>query len=91
MSQPSPNAYQFRYLAYCAALGRTPEEQLAHDRQRYPGGSMVGYIVWISNQWARFEDMHQRHLQRTLHHAEFDRWLAAQLGGHSCQPCDLAG
>ena len=87
MSKP----YQFRYLAYCAALGRTPEEQLAHDRQHHRGGVMAGYIVWISSQWARFEDMHHRHLPRTLFHDEFDRWLAAQLGGHSCQPGDLTG
>lgn len=39
-----------RYLAYCVAHGRTPEEMLAHDAERFPGGKMAGFIVWISRQ-----------------------------------------
>jgi hypothetical protein len=39
---------QPRYAAYCAANGRTPAEQLAHDEAEYPGGKMAGFLVWSS-------------------------------------------
>ena len=39
---------QPRYAAYCAANGRTPAEQLAHDEAEYHGGKMAGFLVWSS-------------------------------------------
>ena len=45
-----------RFLAYCAANGFTPEEMLEHDRQRFPGGHMCGFVLWISEmivKWKR--------------------------------------
>ena len=38
--------YQPRYLAYCAAHGMTPDEMMAHDRIRFPGGKMAGFLIW---------------------------------------------
>lgn len=36
-----------RYLAYCAAHGRTPEEMRAFDAERHPVAPMLGYILWF--------------------------------------------
>jgi hypothetical protein len=44
--------YTQNYLEYCAQAGRTPEEQKAHDRAQYPGGSMTGFILWVSGKRA---------------------------------------
>ncbi len=38
-----------RYLAYAAAHGRDPDAMLAHDREAWSGGCMVGFICWISD------------------------------------------
>lgn len=42
-------AWNPKYVAYAAEAGRTPEEQLAHDKAHYPGGCMAGFIVWVSS------------------------------------------
>jgi hypothetical protein len=38
--------YQSRYLDYCRAHNKTPEEMLAFDAQRWPGGRMAGFLLW---------------------------------------------
>jgi hypothetical protein len=35
-----------RYVAYALENGRTPAEQLAHDKAQYPGACMVLFLVW---------------------------------------------
>lgn len=39
-----------RYLAYCAAHGMTPQQMRMHDMQRFPGGHLCGFILWVSQQ-----------------------------------------
>lgn len=67
-----------RYLAYCRATGgASPYATLARDRMQYPGGSMCGFILWISRQWRawRAETGHAGALG-PAEHAAFDAWLA---------------
>lgn len=45
-----PHGTNPRYLAYCKAQGRSYQEQIDHDRVEYPGGGMVGFILWIGRQ-----------------------------------------
>lgn len=35
-----------RYVEYCRAHGKTPDEMLAFDTKRWPGGKMCGFILW---------------------------------------------
>jgi hypothetical protein len=47
-----------RYLAYCKAHGKTPEQMLAHDEDAWPGGVMCGFILWMSQKLREFSKAH---------------------------------
>lgn len=75
-------AWNLRYVAYAAAHGRTPDDMLAHDFDRWPGGRMTGYILWINQAWCCWAAAagHPRADAPTAHlskrdHLAFDRWL----------------
>jgi hypothetical protein len=46
-----------RYLAYCRAHGKTPDEMLAQDREAYPGGCMTGFLLWNGAQLREFRKL----------------------------------
>lgn len=54
----SDESHNPHWLAYCRANGNTPDEQLGHDRKKWPGGCMVGYILWINDRHAEFRQAH---------------------------------
>ena len=37
-----------RFENYARVHGRTPEAQLAHDKEEWPGGCMAGYMLWMA-------------------------------------------
>lgn len=48
-----------RYLAYCRSQGHPdPDVMLKVDNERWPGGIMCGFILWMSDQWSAFEKQH---------------------------------
>ena len=50
-----------RYLAYCKATGDlTPEETLARDKERWPGGCMTGFMFWVQGKWAEWRKLNGR-------------------------------
>lgn len=72
-----------RYLAYVRSQGSlSPEEQMKADRERWPGGPMSGYILWISEQWRAWRE--ERGIRpdepiSDLDHADFDMWFAGRV------------
>ena len=70
-----------RYLAYCAAHGNTPEQQMAADVAAYPGGKMCGFMLWICRKWQEFAEAHGCKVSywlRIWDHNEFDMWLSSK-------------
>ncbi len=74
--------YQPRYLAYCRAHGLSPNEMMAHDLERFPGGLMAGFVLWLGARWQEWfaEVGHQRVKNRFAYvmpeeHEAFSAWL----------------
>lgn len=72
-----------RYVAYATAHGREPEDMLEHDREAWPGGQMVGFMVWMSRAWSTWAEATGHPLGRDTgayrsraDHDAFDAWLA---------------
>ena len=72
--------YQEYYVAYAAAHGRGPVEQMEADRERWPGGPMAGFLAWMGERWREFHaaigcDCGN---QGARHRDEFVAWLRAR-------------
>lgn len=70
--------YQSRYVAYARAHGAMPAEMLERDRERWPGGVMCGFILWIGRQWKAWaaEAGESLEIRDEAKHNRFDAWLA---------------
>lgn len=68
-----------RWVNYARVHGRTPEDQLTHDRKAWPGGSMCGFILWGRAQIGTFGKAHPEAFTcgRLVDHESYDRWLDA--------------
>jgi hypothetical protein len=49
-----------RYVAYARAHGCEPEQMLVFDAERFPGGAMSGFVVWISERWREWCSINRR-------------------------------
>lgn len=47
-------SYNPRYEIYARAHGESSTSMLVLDRERWPGGCMAGFQIWISEHWERF-------------------------------------
>ena len=56
-----------RYAAYAKAHGHTPDEQMTHDHETWPGGVMCGFITWMNQQKQDFFKAHPE--------AFLDNWI----------------
>ena len=78
----SGREYQSRYVAYAAAHGRSPGDMLVFDRERWPGGAMAGFILWITARWREWDaNTGHRGSHGPAEHKAFDAWLAMECEG----------
>jgi hypothetical protein len=66
-----------RYVAYAAAHGETPDGMLATDRERWKGGNMTGFTIWIDGKWREWcaANFRPRSALTDADHVAFDAWL----------------
>lgn len=83
MTSAKAKRWNHYYVAYGRAHGRTPEAQLAHDTDAFPGGRMAGYLVWIRERWQEWRAAKGYRLDRDIlseqDHADFGAWLATRV------------
>ncbi len=73
-----------RYLAYARAHGLDPDNMLARDAEAWPGGKMIGFMLWISGHWQAWRKEHGYRPDDVLSpadNADFDAWI----GGTSAE------
>lgn len=84
MAQPADQQWNPRYLVYCEAAGISdPRLMLEADKERWKGGCMTGFILWIQDRWHCW-----RVLMGMTHdyplgqedHARFTAWLRNNHG-----------
>ncbi|MGH7164997.1 MAG: hypothetical protein ACREIS_05665 [Nitrospiraceae bacterium] len=84
-----------RYLAYGRDEhpGLGPDAILDADDERWPGGCMTGFMIWIGRRWTEWLKAHPEadpHILTDENHAAFDEWLAkrdAPSGSEGASPC----
>lgn len=72
-------AWNPRFVLYANHRGLSPEEVLEKDEKRWPGGKMVGYMLWIDGMWRAWRTLKGYNIDTILgqaDHDEFDAWLA---------------
>lgn len=78
IDSPITSAWQPRFVLYARHHGKTPEEMLAYDAERFPGGKMYGYNSWVMARWGEWDaaKKHSRdHVRGAEEYAAFDDWL----------------
>lgn len=76
----SPSDWNPRFVAYASAHGRSPDEQLEHDRSEYPSARAMPFMLWIQARWSEFDlarGVRPGGSHGPQEHAAFDAWLAA--------------
>ena len=69
-----------RYIAYAAAHGETPDSMLERDRERWPGGVMAGFMLWIEKRWQEWHTANGRKIGDLVTEKDqesFDRMIGA--------------
>jgi hypothetical protein len=63
-----------RFVEYARCQRSTPDEQIAKDRIKWPGGSMAGFVIW--NMYRIRDFMNETRVCCVIcHQDEYDQWL----------------
>lgn len=70
-----------RFAAYAKAQGRTPDDQLAHDKAELPGACMFPFVEWNRARLKEFFAINRSAFicGALTDHAAYDAWLAARI------------
>jgi hypothetical protein len=71
-----------RFVHYARSQGRTPDEQVAYDRERWPGGIMTGFILWTHDMIGEAKKAipHAFIVGGAIYdHDAYDAWLTARV------------
>lgn len=73
------------FKAYAKAHDRSPEDQLTHDKDAWPGGCMAGFILWVNKAWHDWseetgEERYEGGSWSTRQSDAFTAWLTTPLG-----------
>lgn len=74
-----------RYVAYCTAHGSDPDAMLEADRERWPGGIMTGFVLWMSARWQAWRRLNSRGRFDAISAEDqkaFDVWLGENEAEH---------
>lgn len=74
-------SFQPRYLAYCQAHGKTPDEMMEHDLTRWPGGCMCGFLLWSNEHISKAKKSHPEWFigPNLYDHDAYDEWLQGEV------------
>lgn len=76
----STEAFNPRFVAYSSANGNTPENQLIIDKEKYKGGSMCGFMLYIQTAKTKAAelDLHFIKSDYIIDDEDFTDWLLNQ-------------
>ena len=70
-AEPTTGGY---FEVYAQAHGRSSDEQLAHDAERFPGGKMAGFICWMSLRRAEFSVRYPECVRSDGALLDYEKW-----------------